>query len=150
MSYAATAMGVTAAENAMGGLKEFNSRAVPRAMFTFPEAASVGMTEEEADELDLEVEIGNCPMSINGVAMSYGETEDNVKVISDAKLGEVLGVHIVGEHATEMIGGVALGLQLEATVEEFAYTICMHPTFSENIAMASQDALGWALYLPKH
>ena len=149
MSYAATAMGVTAAENAMGGTKTFNPRSVPRAMFSFPEAASVGITEEEADEQDLDVEIGNCPMSINGVAMSYGEIEGSVKVISDAKLGEVLGVHIVGEHATEMIGGVALGLQLEATVEEFAYTLCMHPTFSENIAMAAQDAMNWALYLPK-
>lgn len=149
MSYAATAMGVTAAENAMGGRKVFNPRAVPRSLFTFPEAASVGITEEEADLQDLEVEIGNCPMSINGVAMSYGQTEGNVKVISDTELGQVLGVHIVGEHATEMIGGVALGLQLEATVEEFAYSLSMHPTFSENVAMAAQDALNWALYLPK-
>ncbi len=149
MSYGATAMGVTAAENAMGDQKTFNFKAVPRALYTFPQAASVGITEEEADELDLDVEIGNCPMSINGVAMSYGEVEGNVKVIADAELGEVLGVHIVGENATEMIGGVAAALQLETTVEELAYTLCMHPTFSENIAMAAQDALQWALYLPK-
>ncbi|MBU2645204.1 dihydrolipoyl dehydrogenase [bacterium] len=149
MSYGATAMGVTAAENAMGGSKTFNPRSVPRALYTFPEAASVGITEEEADELDLDVEIGNCPMSINGVAMSYGEVEGNVKVIADAALGQVLGVHIVGEHATEMIGGVAAALQLETTVEELAYMLCMHPTFSENIAMAAQDAMKWALYLPR-
>ncbi len=147
-SYGATAMGVTAAENAMGDSKSFDSKLVPRALYTFPEAASVGLTEEEADELDLDVEIGNCPMSINGVAMSYGEVEGNVKVIADAKLGQVLGVHIVGEHATEMIGGVAAALQLETTVDELAYTLSMHPTFSENIAMAAQDALNWALYLP--
>lgn len=147
-SYGATAMGVTAAENAMGDSKAFDSRLVPRAMFTFPEAASVGITEEEADELDLDVEIGNCPMSVNGVAMSYDELEGNVKVIADSELGQVLGVHIVGEHATEMIGGVASAMQMETTADELAYTLCMHPTFSENIAMAAQDALNWALYLP--
>jgi len=147
-SYGATAMGVTAAENAMGDSKTFDAKLVPRAIYSFPEAASVGITEEEADELDLDVDIGNCPMSINGVAMSYNELEGNVKVIADAKLGQVLGVHIVGEHATEMIGGVAAALQLETTVDEMAYTLSMHPTFSENIAMAAQDTLNWALYLP--
>lgn len=147
-SYGATAMGVTAAENAMGDNKTFDFKLVPRALFTLPEAASVGITEEEADELDLDVEIGNCPMSINGVAMSYDEPEGNVKIIADSELRQVLGVHIVGEHATEMIGGIAAAMQLETTADELADTLCMHPTFSENIAMAAQDVLNRALYLP--
>lgn len=149
LSYAATTMGVTAAENAMGGSRIFDSKTVPRALYTTPEAASVGLTEEEADELDIDYETGSCPMSINGVAMAYGELEGNVKVVFSPEYGDVLGIHIVGEHATEMIWGAATALRMEAVVEDLAYTQAMHPTFSENIAMAAQDSMQWALYLPK-
>jgi len=149
VSYAATGMGVVAAENAMGESSVFNANLVPRGYWTIPEAASVGITEEEADDQDLDVEIGECPISVNGVAMAYGEMDGSVKVISDAEFGEILGIHIVGSHATELIWGASLAMQMEGTVEDLAYTLTVHPTFSENMPMAGQDALGWALYLPR-
>jgi dihydrolipoamide dehydrogenase len=149
VSYAATCMGVVAAENAMGEDSTFNANLVPRGHWTIPEAASVGITEEEADEQDLDVEIGECPISVNGVAMAYGEPDGTVKVISDAEYGEILGIHIVGSNATELIWGASMAMQMEATVEDLAYCMAVHPTFSETIAMAGQDAMGWALYLPR-
>jgi dihydrolipoamide dehydrogenase len=149
LSYAATCMGVIAAENAMGKESIYNSNLVPRGHWTIPEAASVGITEEEAEDQGIEVETGECPVSVNGVAMAYGETEGSVKVITDAKFGEILGMHIVSSNATELIWGASLAIQLEATADVLAYTLAVHPTFSETIPMAAQDASGWALYLPR-
>jgi len=148
-SYAATAMGVVAAENAMGSSGVFAANLVPRGLYTFPEAAAVGLSEEEAEEQGYEVETGVFPMSINGLAMAYGQLDGAVKIVSEAKYGEILGVHIVGGRATELIWGAGLAMRLEATAEDLARTIVVHPTFSESMAMAAQDALGWALYLPK-
>jgi len=88
-------------------------------------------------------------MSINGVAMSYGELDGAVKIVSEPEYGEILGIHIVGDRATDLIWGASLALQMEATVEDLARMILVHPTFSESVAMAAQDAMGWALYLPK-
>jgi len=149
LSYAATAMGVAAAENAMGQNRPFPSRLIPRGLYAMPEAASVGLSEEEAEDQGYEVETGQFPLSINGLAMAYGELEGSIKIVSDAAYGEVLGIHIVGGRATETIWGAALALQLEATLEDLAGSIALHPTFSESLAMAAQNALGWALYLPK-
>jgi len=149
LSYAATVMGVTAAENAMGMDSVFPSHLVPRCLSTVPEAAAVGLSEDEAEKQGHEVETGVFPMSINGLAIVHGETDGAVKIVSDAEYGEVLGVHIVGCRATELIWGASLALQMEATAEDLAKTIVVHPTFSESIAMAAQDAMGWALYLPK-
>ena len=149
LSYAATCMGVVAAENAMGGSSTFNAGLVPRGHWTIPEAASVGMTEEEAEAEGYEVEIGECPISVNGVAMAYGEQDGTVKVITDSEYGEILGIHIVGSNATELIWGATMAMQMEATAEDLAYSLAVHPTFSETVAMAGQDAMGWALYLPR-
>ena len=149
LSYAATCMGVVAAENAMGQSSTFNANLVPRAHWTIPEAASVVITEEEADDQDLDVEIGECPISVNGVAMAYGETDGTVKVIADSEYGEILGIHIVGSHATELIWGASVAMQMEATAEDLAYSLAVHPTFSETVAMAGQETMGWALYLPR-
>ena len=149
LSYAATVMGVVAAENAMGKPNVFSSHLVPRGIYTIPEAAAVGLSEEEAEENGFEVETGDFPMSINGVAMSYGELDGAVKIVSDAEYGEILGIHIVGDRATDLIWGASLALQMEATAEDLASMIVVHPSFSESVAMAAQDAMGWALYLPK-
>jgi dihydrolipoamide dehydrogenase len=150
LSYAATAMGIVAAENAMGKKSTFKPNLIPRGLWTFPEVASVGLTEEKAQEQDPDVEIGVCPLSINGAAMAYDETEGRVKVISGSRYGEILGIHIVGSHATELIWGASLALQFDATVEDLAYSLALHPTFSEAIPMAGQEARGWALYLPNN
>jgi len=149
LSFAATAMGIVAAENAMGQESTFNKRLVPRGLNTNPEAAAIGLSEEEAEQMDYEVEVGMFPMSVNALAMAQDVLDGAVKIVSDAKYGEVLGVHIVGSHATELIWGASLAMQMEATVEEIARTMVVHPTFSESMIFASQDAMAWALYLPK-
>ena len=149
LSFAATAMGIAAAENAMGEDSTFNTRLVPRGLNTVPEAAAVGLSEEEAEQMDYEVETGTFPMSINGLGVARNEVDGAVKIVTDAKYGEVLGVHIVGSHATELIWGASLAMHMEATVEEIARTIVVHPTFAESMIFAAQDAMAWALYLPK-
>ncbi len=150
LSHAAAAMGITASENAMGNSSAFAFHLVPRGLFTIPEVGAVGLSEDEAEDMGHEVETGDFPFSINGLAMSYGELEGAVKIVSDAEYGEILGVHIVGGRAAELIWGAVLAMRLESTAEDLARSILVHPTFSESIAMAAQDVLGWALYLPKN
>jgi len=143
LSHAASAMGVCAAENAFGGEKTFSSRLVPRGLWTYPEIGAVGLSEEEAESRGIDVEVGDYPYSMNGLAMAQNEMKGGVKIISDAHYGEILGVHIVGAHATELIGEAVLAMQLECTVNELAYTLRVHPTFSEGIVEAARDGAGW-------
>ncbi len=131
LSHAASAMGVVAAENAMGQAREFPFHLVPRAVWSLPEVGAVGLGEAEAEETGREVETGSFPYAINGLAMARGEVAGEVKVVCDAKLGELLGIHIVGGAATELVGEAALALQLECTVGDLARGIRAHPTFAE-------------------
>jgi len=147
-SHMASAMGVTAAENAMGQTKHFTSELVPRGMWTSPQVGSVGLTEEEAEKKGFEVEVGDFPYAINGLAMGYDEVDGAVKIVSEAETKEILGIHIVGANATELVGEAVMALQLECTVDELAHTMRVHPTFSEALMDAGRDAAGWALYLP--
>lgn len=149
LSHASSAMAVTAAENAMGDTREFPFRLVPRGIWTIPEVAAVGLSEEEADQRGIEVEVGNFPYSINGLAMVRNQLTGAVKIVKDAQYGEIVGVHIVGANATDLIGEAVLAMQLEATAEDLAKSIRVHPTFSENVMDAARDAETWALYLPK-
>ncbi|MBI4777279.1 MAG: dihydrolipoyl dehydrogenase [Deltaproteobacteria bacterium] len=149
LSHAASSMGVTAAENAMGKSGKYPFHLVPRVAWSFPEMGAVGLSEEEAEEKDLEVNVGDFPYAINGLAMARDEAAGAVKIVSDARYGEILGVHIVGACATELIGEAVLAMSLECTVQELARNIRAHPTYSETIVDASRAALNWALYLPK-
>jgi len=149
LSHASSSMAVTAAENAMGQTGRFPFHLIPRVVWTFPEVGSVGISEEEAEEKDLDVEVGDFPYSINGLAMSRNEMAGAVKVIADAGYGEILGVHIVGANATELVGEAVLAMQLECTARELARSIRAHPTFSEAVVDAARDVLNWALYLPR-
>lgn len=149
MSHGASSMAVTAAQNCMGKTGRYPFNLVSRPLWTFPEAAAVGLSEEEAEKQGYEIEVGGFPYAINGLGMLRGEPEGAVKVVSDAKNGEILGVHIVGAAATEIIGEAVLAMQLEATVNELARGVRAHPTFSETVVDAARDAAGWALYLPK-
>jgi len=149
LSHAASSMGIVAAENAMGQKIRFSFGLIPRGSWTSPEVGSVGLSEEEAEKQGKEIEVGVFPYSINGLAMCRNEVEGAVKVISEAKYGEILGVHIVGSQATELVGEAVLAIQLECTAREFARSIRVHPTFSEAVVDAARDAVKWALYLPK-
>ena len=108
---------------------------------------SAGITANPASGKD--IKIGDFTYSINGLAMVRGELNGAVKVIPDAKLGEILGLHIVGPKATDLMGEAVPAMQLESSVKEPAKNIRVHPTFSESLVDASRDALDWALYLPR-
>jgi dihydrolipoamide dehydrogenase len=114
----------------------------PNATYCHPEVASIGITEAQAKEKKLDYKVGKFPFSANGRARTSGETEGFVKIISDAKYGEILGAHIVGAHATEMIHELALARENELTLEEIDLTVHAHPTLSEAIAEATLDSLG--------
>ena len=149
LAHKASAEGVVAAENAMGKSSRMDYARIPSCIFTSPEVASIGLTEKGAREKGLEVMIGRFPFQSNGRALASGESEGFVKVIAEKALGQVVGVHILGDHATDLIGAPALGLALETTAEEMGKTIQAHPTLMEALAEASLDALKEAIHLPK-
>ena len=115
---------------------------VPGATYCHPEVASVGLTEQACKDKKLEYKVGKFPFSANGRARTAGEGEGFVKIIRGAKYGEILGAHIVGAHATEMIHELVLARTNEYTVEEVDLAIHAHPTLSEAIAEAAMDSLG--------
>jgi dihydrolipoamide dehydrogenase len=120
---------------------------IPNATYCHPEVASIGMTEEQVKEKKIDYKVGKAPFSASGRARTSGETEGFVKIIRDAKYGEILGAHIVGAHATEMIHEIAVARENEFTVEEIELAIHAHPTLSESIAEAVLDSMGRALQL---
>ena len=119
---------------------------IPNATYCHPEVASIGLTEGQCKEKGLKYTIGKFPFSANGRARTSGETEGFVKVIRDEKHGEILGAHIIGAHATEMIHEFAVARENEYTVEEIDLAIHAHPTLSEAIAEAVLDSMGKMLH----
>jgi len=115
---------------------------VPGATYCSPEVASVGLTEEQCKEKGLEYAVGRFPFSANGRARCQGETDGLVKIIRGKAHGEILGAHICGEHATEMIHELVIARTNEFTVEEVDYAIHAHPTLAEAVGEAALDALG--------
>ena len=120
---------------------------VPNCTYCNPEVASVGLTEEEAREQGLEIDIGKFPWVANGRALAAGHSEGFVKVIRGAQYSEILGAHIVGPHATELIGEFVVGRHLESTVEEMDRAMHPHPTLSEAVAESALSALGRAIHI---
>ena len=109
---------------------------IPQCVYSFPEVASVGLTEEAAKERFGDIKIGKFPFMANGKAMVEGETEGFVKVIADKKYKEILGVHIFGPSATEMIAQAVLAMKLECSADELADCIHPHPSLSEALLEA--------------
>lgn len=149
LSHGASSMAICAAENCMGRHSTYAGHLTTRALWTIPQMGSVGLSEEEAELKGIEVEVGGFPYSVNGYAMLRGEVDGAVKVVADAGTGEILGVHIVGGAATEIIGEAVLAMQLECTVAELAKGFRVHPAFCETLVDAARDAAGWALYLAR-
>ena len=118
---------------------------VPSVTYCHPEVASIGLTEDQCKEKKLDYVAGKFPFSANGRARGTGETEGFVKILRDKKYGEILGAHIVGAHASEMIHELAVARENEYTVEEVDLAIHAHPTMSEAIADAALDSLGRAV-----
>jgi dihydrolipoamide dehydrogenase len=138
--------GVVAVEHAMGMDSKMSYKAFPACVYTTPECASVGLTESQAKERYKDVRIGKFGFSHNGKAMGIGETEGFIKLIIDGKYGGILGVHIVGPHATDLIAEAVLAITNEMTVEEVMSTIHSHPTLSEVMQEAAYDAMGRAIH----
>ena len=120
---------------------------VPSVTYCHPEVASIGMTEEQAKERKLDYQVGRFPFSANGRARTAGETEGFVKIIRDKKYGEILGAHIVGSHASELIHELTVARENEYTVEEVDLAIHAHPTLSEAIAEAALDSMGRVVHI---
>ena len=120
---------------------------VPSVTYCHPEVASIGMTEEQAKEKKVDYQVGRFPFSANGRARTAGETEGFVKIIRDKKYGEILGAHIVGGHASEIIHELAVARENEYTVEEVDLAIHAHPTLSEAIAEAALDSMGRVVHI---
>ena len=146
LAHVASAEGVVAAEHAAGhttpGMDYAN---IPGCTYCQPQVASVGLTERKARELGKELKVGKFPFSANGKANGIGENTGFVKLIFDAQYGELLGAHIIGSEATEMISELAIARSLEATAQTIMHTIHPHPTFSEAVRGAAEDAYGMAL-----
>ena len=120
---------------------------MPSVTYCHPEVASIGLTEERCKEQKLDFTVGRFPFSANGRARGTGETEGFVKVIRDRKYGEILGAHVVGAHASEMIHELAVARENEYTPEEIELAIHAHPTMSEATAEAALDSLGRVLHM---
>jgi dihydrolipoamide dehydrogenase len=137
--------GIVAAELIAGGQPHpVNYSNIPNATYCHPEVASVGLTEAACKEQKLDYKVGKFPFMASGRARTAGETEGFVKIIRDAKYGEILGAHIIGSHATELIHELVISRENELTVEEIELTIHAHPTLSEAIAQAALDSMGRA------
>jgi len=115
---------------------------IPNATYCHPEVASIGLTEAQCKENKLDYKVGKFTFANNGRARTSGETEGFVKIIRDAKHGEILGPHIIGPHATELLHELAVARESEFTVEEVDLAVHAHPTLSEAIAEAALDSLG--------
>lgn len=120
---------------------------IPGCTFCQPQVASVGLTEEKAKAAGYDIKIGKFPFMASGKAFAIGEREGFVKIIFDAKYGEILGVHIIGSDAAEMIAEVTLAKSLEATGESIIKTVHAHPTLSESIMEAAAQAYGEAIHI---
>ncbi len=120
---------------------------VPSVTYCHPEVASIGLTEEQAKEQKLDYQVGRFPFSANGRARTAGETEGFVKIVRDKKYGEILGAHIVGSHASEIIHELAVARENEYTVEEVDLAIHAHPTLSEAVAEAALDSMGRVIHI---
>lgn len=146
LAHGASTEGIVAATNATGGNRRMNYRVVPSCTFTSPEVASVGLTETQAKEQGYNVKTGTFLFAGNGRAHAMGETEGLVKIVGDAATDELLGLHIMGAEAGELIAAGAMAMSLEATVEEIAHTIHTHPTLAEAIMEAAEDYYGEGIH----
>jgi dihydrolipoamide dehydrogenase len=148
LAHKAMAEGVVAAEAIAGkSPRPVDYANVPSCTYCRPQVASIGVSEAKAKENGREVTVGKFPFTASGKAVALGETDGFVKVVADKATGEILGVHILGPEATEIIHEFAVGRTLEATLEEIIHTIHAHPTLSEAALEATLGALGQAIHL---
>jgi len=149
LAHVASRQGCIAAKNAMGGDERIDYRVVPTAIFTSPEIASVGLREQQAKEKGITVTIGRFPFRVLGKAQAIGEIAGIIKILSDSVSDRVLGVHIIGPHASDLIHEAALAMRNGLTSKDIAETIHAHPTLSEGLKEAAEDVYGEAIHTLK-
>lgn len=149
LAHLASKEGIVAVEHIAGhkDVRPINLRLVPNCTYCDPEIGSVGLTEAKALELGYDVKVGRFPFSASGKARILGEEEGFVKIVSEKKYDEILGVHIIGPHATELIAEACVAMQLESTAEELGRTMHAHPTVSEAVMEAAEGVEGMAIHI---
>ncbi|MEW6180446.1 MAG: dihydrolipoyl dehydrogenase [Chloroflexota bacterium] len=148
LAHVASAMGIVAAENIAGvPTVKLDYRMMPRATYCQPQVASFGLTEAQAKEQGYDVKIGRFPFQPNGKALGLGDYTGFVKIVTDAKYGEILGAHMIGPEVTELLPELTLAQSMELTVEEIARNVHAHPTLSEVIMEAAHAATGHAIHI---
>ncbi|MEP0813949.1 MAG: dihydrolipoyl dehydrogenase [bacterium] len=140
LAHKASHEGVALAEHLADGKPAHFKAAIPYAVFTSPEIAGVGMTEPEAKAQGLEIKTGTFSFKASGKAMALGEDEGVAKVIADAKNDDLLGVHVIGPHASDLVADATLALEFQASLEDFQAAVRIHPTLSEAIKEAALNA----------
>ncbi len=148
LAHVASAEGIVAVENATGGDVSMNYRGIPAGIFTYPEVGVVGLTEQQARESGHEVSVGRFQMRGLGKAHAEREISGEVKIIADAGDDAILGVHIVGAHAADLIHEAAVAIRNNLTASQLGDTIHSHPTLSEAIMEAAHDVHGTAIHNP--
>ncbi|HEY3579445.1 MAG TPA: dihydrolipoyl dehydrogenase [Pyrinomonadaceae bacterium] len=149
LAHLASKEGIVAVEHLAGqkDVRPINLRLVPNCTYCDPEVASVGLTEAKAKDLGYNVKIGRFPFSASGKARIIGEEEGFVKIVSEKKYDEILGVHIIGPHATELIAEACVAMQLESTADELGRTMHAHPTVSEAVMEAAEGVHDLAIHI---
>jgi len=148
LAHVASHEGITCVEKIAGkNPQPVNYGNIPACTYTVPEVASVGMNEQQAKDAGYEIRVGKFPFSASGKASAAGNKEGFVKLIFDAKYGELLGAHMIGDNVTEMIAEVVVARKLETTGEEIIKTIHPHPTMSEAVMEAAAAAYDEVIHL---
>jgi dihydrolipoamide dehydrogenase len=148
LAYVAMEEGIIAAENVMGQNTSIDYNVVPRFTHSLPELASVGLTEEEARSQGYETKIGRFPFAANSIATILGERRGLIKIVTEPKYGQILGIHILGPRATELIAEATLAMKMEATVPDIVATLHAHPSLSEAMHEAALDVTGETIHYP--
>jgi dihydrolipoamide dehydrogenase len=149
LAHLASKEGIIAAENAAGGNSEMKYDVIPAAIFTSPEIGSVGMREKQAVEKGIKYKVGRFQFRALGKAHAMGEIAGLFKIIADEKTDAILGSHIIGAHASDLIHEVALAMEKGLTAKDIAHMIHSHPTLAEGIMEAAEDVHGSAIHSPK-
>ncbi|UCD36245.1 MAG: dihydrolipoyl dehydrogenase [Nitrospiraceae bacterium] len=149
LAHLASKEGAVAAENAMGGNAQVNYDVIPAAIFTSPEIGSVGLREKQAKERGLKYRVGRFQFRALGKAHAMGEIAGLIKILSDEVNDTILGAHIIGPHASDLIHEIALAMEKGLTVRDVAHTIHAHPTLAEGIMEAAEDVHDAAIHCPK-
>jgi dihydrolipoamide dehydrogenase len=149
LAHVAAMQGKVAVRNMVGWPAEMRYDVVPAGIFTFPEIGRIGLTEQEAKEQGMDIKVGKFRAVGLGKAHATGETTGLMKIVTEGKTRRIVGVHLVGSHAADLVHEAAVAMQMGATAEVLAETIHAHPTMPEGIMEAAEDVEGLAIHLAR-